>query len=259
VLALAAATPAVSQAPAKPDVIGPQARIQAPGAGHHWPDFETYVYEVEWRIWTAGTATLRLEPGANGERKVMGTADSTGFVSLLYTVRDRFESGFDTKSFCSTHVFKHTEEGFRKRETNIRFDYARGKSILIEKNLRSGEAKHVENDIPACVTDVLSGIYYLGSLPLQPGATYTLPLNDGSKTQTLDAKVEEREEVKVPAGKFRAIRVQPAVSSGEGKPKGKVWIWYSDDEAHIPVQMRARMFWGTLTFRLQRIERQQTK
>jgi hypothetical protein len=34
-----------------------------------------------------------------------------------------------------------------------------------------------------------------------------------------------------------------------------VWVWYTDDAAHIPVQMRARLFWGTLTFRLNRIER----
>jgi tetratricopeptide (TPR) repeat protein len=32
--------------------------------------------------------------------------------------------------------------------------------------------------------------------------------------------------------------------------RGNIWIWYSDDERHLPVQMRARLFWGTITFRL---------
>ena len=230
--------------------------IRAPEAGHHWPDFETYHYEAEWKLWTAGLATLRLQTGPNGEKQVHGTAVSTGFVSLLYTVRDRFDSAFDARSFCSSHIFKGTEEGFRKRETNIHFDYARGKAVLDEKNLKSNESKHVENDVPSCATDVLSGIYYVGSLPLQTGSIYAFPLNDGNKTQTVEAAAETREQVRVPAGTFRAVRVQLTASTpGALKDRGKVWIWYSDDAARIPVQMRARMFWGTITLRLRRVER----
>lgn len=250
-----ASAPAFQAAPAS---VGPAATIHAPEANHHWPDFETYHYEAEWKLWTAGVATLRMQPGPDGQKQVFGAADSTGFVSLLYKVHDTFESGFDAKTFCSSHIYKHTEEGFRKRETNIHFDYGRGQAILDEKNLKSNETKHVENEIPPCATDVLSGIYYLGTLPLQTGSTYPFPLNDGNKTQTVEAAAEAREQIKVPAGTFRAVRVQLA-AAGPAPPKsrGKVWIWYSDDASRIPIQMRARMFWGTLTLRLKRIERTQ--
>jgi uncharacterized protein DUF3108 len=190
---------------------------------------------------------------------VKGVANSAGFVSLLYTVRDRFESGFDPKTFCTSHVFKHTEEGFRKRETNIFLDYAKGKALLDEKNLKTNEAKHVENEIPSCVTDVVTALYYVGSLPLQAGSTYTFPLNDGGKTQSVEVAVEAREQVKVPAGTFRAVRVQPTATTTPIKDRGKIWIWYTDDEARMPVQMRAKMFWGTLTFRLKQIERGQAR
>ena len=248
-----------AQAPQPTASIGNQAQIHAPGPNYQWPDWQTYVYEAEWKLWTAGTATLRLEPGPNGQRRVLGAADSAGFVSLLYTVRDRFESTFDPKSFCSLHLYKHTEEGFRRKDTNISFDYGRGKAVLDEKNLKTNETKRVENDIPSCATDVLTGVYYLSSLPLQPGSKYTFPLNDGSKTQIVEVVAEAKEKVKTPAGNFDTIRVQPAANSGLLKDRGKVWIWFSDDAAHMPVQMRARMFWGTLTFRLKRIERAQQK
>ncbi|HYX69866.1 MAG TPA: DUF3108 domain-containing protein, partial [Terriglobales bacterium] len=59
---------------------------------------------------------------------------------------------------------------------------------------------------------------------------------------------------------FKAVRVQLTSTTPPTTPqkeRGKVWIWYSDDAARIPVQMRARMFWGTITLRLQRIERTQ--
>jgi hypothetical protein len=46
------------------------------------------------------------------------------------------------------------------------------------------------------------------------------------------------------------VRVQPSADAGVVKARGNIWIWYTDDDRHIPVQMRARLFWGTITFRL---------
>lgn len=226
-----------------------------PPAERHFTSGETYVYEAEWRLWKAGTATLRIEDAGSSEQRVLATANATGAAALLYTVRDRFEAFFDRKTFCSRNLTKHTEEGFRKLQTSIRFDYARHKSVLEETNLRWGKSKKVENDIPDCVTDVISGIYYLGSQALAPDATYSFPLNDGGRTTQVEAHVEAREEVRTPAGTFQTVRVQPRATSGVLKDRGQVWIWYSDDVARIPVQMRARMFWGTLTIRLVRIDR----
>jgi hypothetical protein len=200
-----------------------------------------------------------MEPGPNGQQVVKGIANSAGFVSLLYTVRDRFESSFDPRTFCTSHVVKRTEEGFRKRDTSIAFDYSKGKALLDEKNLKTNELKHAENDIPACATDVVTALYYVGSLPLQAGSTYTFPLNDGGKTQMVELAVEAREQVKVPAGTFRTVRVQPTATTTPIRDRGKIWIWYTDDDSRIPVQMKARMFWGTLNFRLKRIERSPAK
>ena len=235
-------------------VIESESRITPPPPSYSFPSGQALSYDVEWRLLTAGTATLRLD-ASGSEGRVTATADSTGVFSALYPVHDRFEALFDSRTFCSTHITKHTEEGFRRLDTAIRFDYARRKSVLQEKNLKSGNSKQDENDIPGCVTDVVSGIFYLRSRPLQVGQTYTFPLNDGGKTNDVRARVEAREDVKTPAGTFHTLRVQPEASSGVVKSKGRIWIWYSDDAGHIPVQMRARLFWGTLTLQLARVEK----
>src|SRR4051812_28679607 len=252
----AAAAPA--QAAPKPsaaaDVATTNARIVPAPANYKFPNGQTFFYDVEWRLWRAGTATIRLDAVA-AEQRVTGAADSAGVVSLLYGVHDRFETFFDAKTFCSRQITKNTEEGYRKRQTQIRFDYPRGKAVLDEKDLKKGTAKHVENDIPACATDVLSGVFYVASLPLEPNATYTLPLNDGGKTTDVRVTVEARERIKTPAGEFNTVRVQPESLVGLVKSRGKIWIWYTDDAAHTPVQMRAKMLWGTLTFRLTRIDK----
>jgi len=249
-----AATPRVPPPEPNQPVIGAQSQIRPVTPGDKFLNGEKLVYEVEWRLLSAGVATILME-NTGQEQHITATADSIGVVSLLYRVHDRFESYFDSKTFCSNLTTRHIEEGFRRQDTLIRFEYGRRKSVLQQKNLKTGQSRQVENDIPSCATDVVSGIFYLESLPLQNGVTYMFPLNDGGKTVDVQARVEAREEVKTPAGTFQTLRVQPEAASGLLKDKGRIWIWYSDDGAHTPVQMRARLFWGTITFRLQRIER----
>ena len=233
----------------------PSAQILPPPPNHHLPDGQTYVYAVEWHLFTAGTAKVTLQT-EGAEQHVTATAVSSGFVNALYKVNDHFEAFFDPRRFCSLRVSKHSEEGARARQIELRFDYSRGKSVEDEKNLKTGETKHVENDVPACVTDVVSGFYYMSSLPLQEGNNYVFPVNDGGKTTEVALRVETREQVKVPAGTFQTLRVRAEPTSGALKGKGTVWTWYTADGNHMPVQMRSKLGWGTLLFRLLRVEKQ---
>ena len=228
--------------------------VARPRAEYQFPIGQTYVYSGEWRVFNAGIATLRMEQ-AGRENRIVAAADAAGTVSLLYHVQDRLESFFDPSTFCSHNTSRHIEEGFRRVESNITFDYQRGKAVLDHKNIKKKESKHEEHDIPGCVTDMLSSIYYVASLPLLPSKTYSFPVNDGGETVTVMVHVEAREQVKTPAGTFNAIRIQPETSSPLLRDKGKIWIWYSDDAARVPIQMRARLSWGTLTFYLLRIDK----
>jgi hypothetical protein len=246
-------------APAMATPAGEQSAMVAPSISRPRPEYQfplgqTYVYGGEWRVFSAGTATLRLEK-AGPENRVVATADAAGTISLLYHVQDKLESFFDPASFCSHNTSRHLEEGFRRVDTNISFDYQHGKAVLDQKNLRKKEYKHETHDIPGCVTDMLSSVYYVASLPLLTGKTYNVPISDGGPTLTVLVHVEAREAIKTPAGTFNTVRVQPETASGALRDKGKVWIWYSDDAARVPVQMRARLAWGTLTFSLLRIEK----
>jgi len=233
----------------------PSAQIVPPPPNYSFPDGKTFVYGVEWHLFNAGTARVGLR-GDGPAQHVTATAVSAGVVNALYKVNDDFEAFFDPRRFCSQRVSKHIEEGSHARQSELQFDYARGKSVLDENNLKSGEQKHAENDIPACVTDVVSGFYYLASLPLQVGSAYAFTVNDGGKTNEVTAHVEAREKVKVPAGTFDAVRVKAEAVSGVMKGKGTVWAWFTDDGTHTPVQMRSKLGWGTLLFRLQRVEKE---
>ena len=250
-------TPQAAHAPTQPQAetrIGSASHVQPLRAGFQFPYGQTLHYDGEWRFWTAGVVSLRIDHTGSQDH-VSVTADSSGVVALLYRVADRFNSYFDSKSLCSSKLLKHTEEGLHRRETAITYDYSRGKAVLEERNLKDNQQKRTENDIPGCVTDVVTGVFYVASLPLQVGTTYTFPLNDGGTTATVQAHVEGKEQVKTPAGTFQTIRVNPEGDSGILKSKGRFWIWYTDDGRHLPIQMRAKLFWGTLTVYLTSISK----
>ena len=129
-------------------------------------------------------------------------------------------------------------------------DYAQNRSILDEKNLVTKQTKRVESPISGCLTDLLTGVFYASSQPIVLGHSIVLPVADAMHVVPVTMKVEGREEIKTPLGVFKTLRVQPIADAGVVKNRGNIWIWYTDDERHLPVQMRARLFWGTITFRL---------
>ncbi len=227
--------------------------LQPPQGGFVYPQHETLTFSVDWRVFTAGTAVFHLDANG-GQEKISATADSIGAVNMLFPVVDRFQSGFDTKTGCSTGFNKQTQEGRRKFAAELSFDYAHGKQNEYARNLVKGTATRKDANVPACVTDSLSAIFFTQSQPLVVGQTVEFPLADAMRTVTVGMKVEAREEIKTVAGTFQTVKVEATADEGIVKSRGHIWIWYTDDPRHLPVQMQARLFWGTITFHLQSIE-----
>lgn len=227
--------------------------LQPPASGYVFPARQTLTFDVDWRVFTAGTAIFHLQQEGT-QQKITATADTIGGTSMLFPVVDKFQSAFDTHTGCSSGFSKQLQEGLRKVSSDLSFNYAAGKQTQFEKNLVKGTSKTLTASIPACVTDSLSAIFYAASQPLMVGQNIRFPLADAMRTVTVVMKVEAKEEIKTPAGTFQTLRVQPTAEEGVVKNRGNIWIWYTDDERHIPVQIRARLFWGTITFHLKSLE-----
>src|SRR5689334_4457228 len=56
--------------------IGPESHIRPTPANFQFPSGQTLHYTAEWRLWTAGTVSLKME-AVGTEQKVTGTADAT--------------------------------------------------------------------------------------------------------------------------------------------------------------------------------------
>ena len=250
-LSITACAVLLAHVSAEPPQVAPA--LKAPRTGFSFPARQTLNYAVDWRVFPAGVVAFHQEADGDAQR-VTVTADTAGAVNLLFRVTDRFQSSFHRATGCSISFSKQLVEGRRQVNSDLRFDYTQSKAILNEKNLISGISKHQESAIPSCVTDSLSAIFYAASQPMAVGQSFQMPLADAMKMIPVTMKVEGREEVKTPAGTFQTLRVEPTADAGIVKNRGNIWIWYTDDDRHMPVQMRARLFWGTITFRLTSVD-----
>jgi hypothetical protein len=238
-------SPSISAAPAS--------RIIPPSPSFHFPDGETLAYSVEWHLINAGTATVTLKRDGTSEH-LRAIANTSGVVNKLFAVHDTFDAEIDTRNFCTRQISKHSEEGARRIERQVHFDYHSAKSHMDEKNLKTGNKRQADFAIPPCVTDVVSGFFYAASLDLAPGSSQTFPVNDGGKTTDVKIEVEGRNRIKVPYGEFQAVRVKAEPVSGPLKRKGVLWVWFTDDARHIPLQLKSKLGLATLLFQLQRLD-----
>ena len=174
-------------------------QLAPPRTGFSFPQKQTLTYSVDWRVFPAGTAIIHFEATGDRER-ITANADTIGAINLLFHVGDRFQSTFDRQKGCTYEFDKQTVEGRRQINSTLKLDYGQGKSILDEKNQVTGQTKHLESSIPSCLTDLLTGVFYASSQPMELGHTFAIPVVDALHTVPVTMKVEGREEIKTTLG-----------------------------------------------------------
>ncbi len=222
----------------------------APSAQAH----TTLDYEVEWRLVTAGHAKLDLYPSPvikeGWESKLH--LESTGMVSRLFHVNDDYTLQMNN-NFCASSTYLSAREGSRSRDTKVTFDTSNRKADFYEKDLHTNAVDKRETEIPACVHDIIGGLFVLRNMNLEPGKTGQIAVSTGKKTAYLKVAAERREEIKVPAGMQKTIRYEVfAFDNQLYNRSGHLHVWLSDDNRHIPVQIEIRLQFviGTVTLKL---------
>lgn len=180
----------------------------------------------------AGRTVYRIESKANSNR----------FFSSVYKVRDKVLSHIDVETLASLYFHKRLREGDYKKTEEITFDHAAGKAIYADGRTF---------DTVAGVQDVLSAFFYVRNLDLAPGKVYSVPAHASRKTYDLKVVVHGRERVKVKAGTFDCIVVEPMLE-GEGlfKHEGKLTMYITDDARRVPVLIRTKVPVGSIDVQL---------
>lgn len=232
----------------------------APAVPASAPRTETLTYNVEWRLITAGTAKLRLTPSGTPAYPSLHSQldlESTGLVSKLYKVQDKYFGNYDP-GFCAISSQMTSVEGRRQRETKVTYDRTRNKAIYLERDLVKNTTVHAsEIDIPQCVNDVVGALLALRTMHIELGKAAEMPVSDGKKTATVRVEAQEREDVKIDGKVHKTVRYEAFLFNGVlYARKARLFVWLTDDAQKVPVQIRVRMNFpvGTVTLSLDKIE-----
>lgn len=210
---------------------------------------EKLVFSVQYGLITAGEATLEVRNIANiGGRpcyRIVSDARTNDFFSKFYQVRDRYESCMDTTELYTLRYEKHLREGKFKRDETVDFDQTAHRAKYKDKSV----------PIPPRTQDVLSALYYVRTLPLEVGQSISIANHTDRKNYPLLVKVHGREHIKVDAGEFDCLVVEPILRGpGVFTQKGRLTVWLTDDERRMPVLMKSKVLVGSISVVLQQVK-----
>lgn len=171
----------------------------------------------------------------------------------MYHLEDKFESWLDARKLVSRRFRQDQQEGGWERYRQFEFfpEEARFERADVED---SGELPNREP------LDDISFVYFVRSLPLEVGETYTFHRYFKEDGNPVTIKVLRKDRIEVPAGEFETIVVQPIIKTdGMFSEGGRAEIHFTDDERRMLVYMKTRIpVVGNLTLHLKEIEEGQT-
>lgn len=100
--------------------------------------------------------------------------------------------------------------------------------------------------------DALSALYYLRAARLEPGASFCFDMVGNGKYWRVEGKVAPAPEaVEVPAGKFRAWRLEGTARRADGQgPPRPLWIWLTADARRLLVAAVSEVDFGPISAKL---------
>lgn len=180
---------------------------------------------------------------------IVSTARSADWLRFFFPVDDRIESlltsGTPPLHIGSPRLYRERKhEGKTRTNREARFDRQKLEVTTIDHRNKSEKKQAITKR----TYDTLSSFYYFRTIPLQVGASYFIDIFDCKRLWNTEVKVLRREELVTPLGRFKTIVIQPLLKSeGIFARSGDMFIWLTDDDRRIPVQMKSKVIVGSIT------------
>ena len=165
----------------------------------------------------------------------------------FYKVRDSTISWFDIRTLSSFRYAQHLREG----------SYSADRVYEIYPE-RATYARNGRPEAPSVAEplDDTSFLYFLRTIPLDVGQRYEFFRYFQPDGNPVVIKVVRKERVKVPAGTFNTIVLQPRIAAeGIFSKKERAEVWISDDSVRMIVQIKSHVKFGSLRLSLKSYSR----
>ncbi len=178
--------------------------------------------------------------------RLISQAWSNRFFSLFFRVNDRVISILDKGGVFPWKFEKHLREGSFRADRFTEFDQTKHLAF---------DGKDTIEVVPF-VQDVLSALYWVRTQPMEVGKSLLVDSHADGKNYRVEVKVLKRERVKVDAGAFNCLVIEPNLKEGTGifKHQGKLLIWLTDDRRKMPVLMKSKVIIGSISAELIRFK-----
>lgn len=197
---------------------------------------ETLRYEARLGIVPAGTAVMR----------VSGTARDRGDAVLVLSMTGQGGSGMLAADLAMTSwvgVDKFTSRRFHRRAT-FRGEATDERYRIIPDSTRYRLEGATEAwTAPATPLDELAFLYYLRTLPLRPGESFSVRGYFKNGYNPVRVRVLGRERIELPSGEEVSCIALSVAAAGLTSH-----IWLTDDARRIPARLRVPTPMGRVTF-----------
>lgn len=224
---------------------------------------EKETLEVTYIGLAAGDFTMEaLPPKKIGDRDVYhlkGTVKSSAVLNLFYRLDDMIESFWDYEGLFSHRFHMTLDETKQTRDVLELFDPQAKKAFYWNRRNQPDkppvESKEYFDMVPFA-QDSLTAVYYLRTLPLRDGETYTFPVVSEGKGWDCVVTVMRRQMMDTPLGRVQTVVVAPQTRyNGVLKQeKGEGMIWLTDDDRRFVIRLEAKVKIGTILAQAKKIE-----
>jgi len=212
---------------------------------------ETLSYDVVWSTasMTAGTATLsvRDKRASFGSTAyyIVGEGRSTPELAQLVSLYVKVDTLIDSYTLLPQRGSVYSDGNGRKRMTILSFNR---ETSTAQFEMQTTTVMKKDLSIPPAAQDMLSALYVLRAMALEPGARISMPVCTGDVVYQVTATVGSRERVETGLGTLAAHRIATVITNAQGELvlPGMV-LWVSADARRLPLRLQTDLAVGGFT------------
>jgi hypothetical protein len=206
---------------------------------------ETLTYSAKLGMLTLGSGTLQVA-GIDSVRGVetFRLRFRLQGKTVFYSLDDVLESWVATDDFSSRRFVQNFVENDKEKQRTF--------EIFPDSGFYREQGRDTTFLSPSEPLDDAAFFYFVRITPLEVGKTYVFDRYFRKEKNPVTIEVVKREKMKLPDGsEVQCLVLHPVIDTkGMFSKRSDTRIWLTDDERRLPVQIRSKFPFGTITLRL---------
>jgi len=227
--------------------LAPTAAPGGPPASYPFGVGERFDYSAKLGILSLGTAAIQVVSvdTVRGQPAFLFRFTLEGG-NFAFRINSKLESWTSIADFRALRFRQDSKENSRQ--------YLREYEIFADSGYYRQRSATATTPTAAQPLDDASFFYFVRTTPLVVGQTYKYDRHFKPELNPIVINVLKREELELPDGtKVTCLVLNPVVGDKMFAPRADARLWITDDARRLPVQIRSRLPYGTITLSLKKM------